>query len=143
MRRVSPLIALALAACGGDDGTSTAPRGGGAAPVAAGAGGTWPADAPAHAPPYPGARITGATRAVSNGVIGSRLGFETDDSPTAVVAFYKARAERAGLPEVATLTNDTTALYSAGAASGPRINVEASAAGGTTMVALTFSGRPA
>ena len=78
-------------------------------------------------------------KSVSNGVAGSQLRFETDDAPAAVVTFYRGRAGAAGLPEVATLINDGTALFSAGAANGAGINVQATAGDGKTMAVLTFS----
>ncbi len=165
MRTPLPLLALALAACGSstDTDTTTLSTGDGSVTittardgdtttmVAKGAGGetvttsidpggsSWPADAPAHAPAYPGAKVTGVMKSVGNGVIGRRLTFETTDAPANVVAFYKSRADKAGLPELATMTNDTMGLYSAGAERGAAVIIQASRNEGKTVALLTFS----
>ncbi|WP_426169099.1 hypothetical protein [Sandarakinorhabdus sp. DWP1-3-1] len=153
-------LALGLAACGGDsdttttvstadgdvavttsrDGQSTVTvKGSDGSGITIDAGATsWPADAPAHAPPYPGGTITGAMKSVGKGTTGSQVIFETGDAPASVIAFYKQRAEKAGLPEQATLTNATTALYSAGANNGPSIIIQASTEAGKTTAVLTF-----
>lgn len=159
MRAFIPLL-LALAACGADVKTTTirnadgntvtvvaAPAGTVASVVAPAATTSepWPADAPVFAPEYPGATVTTVAANLANGSTGSIITFNTPDSPTAVVAFYQAAAQKAAIPRVAALSTDQSSLFSAGdPATGRALTIQAAARpdadGGThTAAALTIS----
>ncbi len=120
------------------------------APAAAAAPGpAAPADAapidgaPAFAALYPGAQADGPAT-VANGPTGpgGLITFTTDADPDAVVAFYKQRAEAAGLAPVMAMNQGEARAYGAAArkADGATLQVVASPGeGGLTSVQLTWS----
>lgn len=160
MRAFIPLL-LAVSACGADVKTTTIRNADGetvtvvdsaagsatrvTAPTAATSSEPWPADAPAFAPAYPGATVTTVAANLANGSTGSIITFDTPDSPTAVVAFYQAAAQKAAIPRVAALSTDQSSLFSAGdPATGRALTIQAAARpdadGGThTAAALTIA----
>ena len=85
----------------------TAGEGPAAAPAAAGA--------PSFAVLYPGGVATGpATVAQGPDGPGGIVQFTTDATPEAVIAFYRERAEAAGLKSINTMNSGASAGYSAG-----------------------------
>lgn len=107
-----------------------------------GEGAAWPADAPAHAPEYPGAKVTAVMASDSGGTKGSIITFETTDTPAKVVAHYKALAEKAGLGELGTVTAGAMQMFTASdKASGREMMVQASAGDGVTQGSITYAMR--
>lgn len=99
--------------------------------------------APAFAALYPGAQTDGPAT-VANGPTGpgGLITFTTDAGPDAVVAFYKQRAEAAGLAPVMAMNQGEARAYGAAARStnGATLQVVASPGeGGLTSVQLTWS----
>ncbi|WP_312782939.1 hypothetical protein [Brevundimonas sp.] len=99
--------------------------------------------APAFAALYPGAQADGPAT-VANGPTGpgGLITFTTDADPDAVVAFYKQRAEAAGLAPVMAMNQGEARAYGAAArkADGATLQVVASPGeGGLTSVQLTWS----
>ncbi|WP_312597201.1 hypothetical protein, partial [Brevundimonas sp.] len=83
---------------------------------------------PAFAPLYPGARIDGAPLAADGAAgPGGLVTFTTDASPDEVVAFYRQRAEAAGLKSVTGMNQGEARAYGAAgdAADGPSLQVVA------------------
>lgn len=99
--------------------------------------------APAFAALYPGAQADGPAT-VANGPTGpgGLITFTTDADPDAVVAFYKQRAEAAGLAPVMAMNQGEARAYGAAArtTNGATLQVVASPGeGGLTSVQLTWS----
>lgn len=99
--------------------------------------------APAFAALYPGAQADGPAT-VANGPTGpgGLITFTTDAAPDAVVAFYKQRAEAAGLAPVMAMNQGEARAYGAAArtANGATLQVVASPGeAGLTSVQLTWS----
>ncbi len=94
-------------------------------------------DLPSYAAPYPGAELSDQTRHASNGASGGSTSFTTADSPEAVIAFYKTRAEAAGLRSMMAMNQGEARAYgAAGGAQGLQsLQVVAAPAedGGTTV----------
>ena len=115
-----------------------------AAPVAAPAVDAATIDgAPVFAALYPGAQADGPA-AVANGPTGpgGLITFTTDAVPDAVVAFYKQRAEAAGLSPVMAMNQGEARAYGAAARkeNGATLQVVAAPGeGGLTSVQLTWS----
>lgn len=99
--------------------------------------------APAFAVVYPGGNPKGpATAGQSPAGPGGMLEFTTDASPDEVVAFYRERAEAAGLKSINALNRDDARAYAAGDGAdgaGQLLNVIATPVDGTTDVLLTWS----
>jgi len=99
--------------------------------------------APAFAALYPGAQADGpATVATGPTGPGGLITFTTEAAPEAVVAFYRQRAEAAGLAPVMAMNQGEARAYGAAArkADGPTLQVVASPGeGGLTSVQLTWS----
>lgn len=73
------------------------------------------ADAPSFAVIYPGGSPSGpATVAQGPDGPGGIVQFTTDATPEAVIAFYRERAEAAGLKSINTMNRGASAGYSAG-----------------------------
>jgi cytochrome c1 len=101
------------------------------------------AGAPAFAALYPGAQADGPAT-VANGPTGpgGLITFTTDAGPDAVVAFYRQRAEAAGLAPVMAMNQGEARAYGAAARkdNGASLQVVASPGeGGRTSVQLTWS----
>ncbi len=99
--------------------------------------------APAFAALYPGAQADGPA-AVANGPTGpgGLITFTTEAVPDAVVAFYKQRAEAAGLSPVMAMNQGEARAYGAAARkeNGATLQVVAAPGeGGLTSVQLTWS----
>lgn len=99
--------------------------------------------APAFAALYPGAQADGpATVATGPTGPGGLITFTTEAAPEAVVAFYRQRAEAAGLAPVMAMNQGEARAYGAAArkADGPTLQVVASPGeDGLTSVQLTWS----
>lgn len=99
--------------------------------------------APAYAAIYPGGELDGSPTAASGSAgDGGLVTFTTEASPDAVVAFYKSRAEAAGLTSTLGMNQgDARAYGAAGAgADGASLQVVASPASeGETSVQLSWS----
>ncbi|MNU78977.1 hypothetical protein D3C71_685810 [compost metagenome] len=99
--------------------------------------------APAFAALYPGAQADGpATVATGPTGPGGLIIFTTEAAPEAVVAFYRQRAEAAGLAPVMAMNQGEARAYGAAArkADGPTLQVVASPGeDGLTSVQLTWS----
>jgi hypothetical protein len=99
--------------------------------------------APAFAALYPGAQADGpATIATGPTGPGGLITFTTEAAPEAVVAFYRQRAEAAGLAPVMAMNQGEARAYGAAArkADGPTLQVVASPGeDGLTSVQLTWS----
>lgn len=107
-----------------------------------GEGASWPADAPAHTPAYPGGRVTAVMASDSDGTKGSIVSFETADAPAKVVAHYKGLAEKAGLGEFGTVTAGAMQMFTASdKATGREMMVQASSGEGVTQAMLTYATR--
>ena len=157
---------LALAACGSDTKTTTVKGengetvtiqhdqdGNGAARIEAtgangekvigtvgGEGTRWPADAPAYAPAYPGAKLTSVMTSQSDGTNGSMVAFETSDPVTKVVDHYKALAKANGLTSESTMASGDASLFTAtDKTSGREFFVQASSVDGKTQASITFA----
>ena len=99
--------------------------------------------APAFAALYPGAQADGPAT-IANGPAGpgGLITFTTDAAPDAVVAFYRQRAEAAGLAPVMAMNQGEARAYGAAArkADGATLQVVASPGeDGLTSVQLTWS----
>lgn len=119
------------------------------APATASTGGASPASAaairgaPAFAVVYPGAKADGAPIA-ANGPSGpgGLITFSTDADPEAVVAFYRQRAEQAGLASIMAMNQGEARAYGAAASgdNGASLQVVASPGeDGLTSVQLSWS----
>ncbi|WP_292227652.1 hypothetical protein [Brevundimonas sp.] len=99
--------------------------------------------APAYAALYPGAELDGRPAiGAGDAGAGGLVTFRTSASPDEIVAFYKERAEAAGMRSVMGLNQgDARAYGAAGEANdGPRLQVVAAPGdGGATSVQLTWS----
>lgn len=99
--------------------------------------------APDYAALYPGAEVDGRpTIGAGDAGAGGLVTFRTRATPDEVVAFYKARAEAAGMRTVMGMNQgDARAYGAAGEANdGPRLQVVAAPGeGGDTSVQLTWS----
>lgn len=99
--------------------------------------------APVFAALYPGAQADApATVASGPAGPGGLITFTTDAAPDAVVAFYRQRAEAAGLAPVMAMNQGEARAYGAAARkeNGPTLQVVASPGeGGLTSVQLTWS----
>ncbi|ANF55721.1 hypothetical protein DA69_13865 [Brevundimonas naejangsanensis] len=121
------------------DAASAAASTGGASPASAGA----IRGAPAFAVVYPGAQADGAPIA-ANGPSGpgGLITFSTDADPEAVVAFYRQRAEQAGLASIMAMNQGEARAYGAAASgdNGASLQVVASPGeDGLTSVQLSWS----
>lgn len=122
---------------------------GAAAPAAGGEVAEGPAlpaapGAPAFAVVYPGGMAkSGAVSGQSPAGPGGMLEFTTDATPDEVVAFYRERAEAAGLTSITSLNRDGARGYAAGDGAdgrGQMLNVVATPVdGGPTDVVLSWS----
>lgn len=98
-------------------------------------------DGPAFAETYPGAEIEQATLGEADGSDGGLMVFTTEATPEQVVAFYKGKAEAAGLsPTMAMAQGDTHAYGAARPQTGATLSVVASPDGERTSVQLSWSG---
>ena len=99
------------------------------------------ADAPEFAVIYPGAEPTGpATFAQGPSGPGGILNFTTEASPDEVVAFYRERAEAAGLKSINAMNRGDARGYAAGDTRNRFLNVVASPVEGSpTDVQLSWS----
>ncbi|MGO4687190.1 hypothetical protein [Brevundimonas sp. 2YAF1] len=99
--------------------------------------------APVFAALYPGAQVDApATVAAGPTGPGGLITFTTDAAPEAVIAFYRQRAEAAGLAPIMAMNQGEARAYGAGArtANGATLQVVASPGeGGRTSVQLTWS----
>lgn len=130
-------VAASEAEGGADPASTTAEE----AAVAAitGSGGSWPADAPAYAAPYPGARVEGGFSGSSEGKVGAVTTFTTADPPEKVIAFYKERAAAAGLKDAVNMDAGGTRMFGAShTETGRSVNIQASAQEGVTTAILTY-----
>ena len=114
-----------------------------AADAAAPAGAASIDGAPAFAALYPGAQVD-APATVASGPTGpgGLITFTTDALPEAVIAFYRQRAEAAGLAPVMAMNQGEARAYGAAArkADGATLQVVAAPGeGGLTSVQLTWS----
>jgi hypothetical protein len=101
--------------------------GGSALPAAEGA--------PAFAVIYPGGTLDGpATVARNPDGPGGIISFTTDASPAEVIAFYRLRAEAAGLKSINTMNRGASMGYGAGGADGRGRNL--------SVVATSVEGQP-
>ena len=126
------------ASAAASDAPATASTGGGS-PASAGA----IRGAPAFAVVYPGAQADGAPIA-ANGPSGpgGLITFSTDADPEAVVAFYRQRAEQAGLASIMAMNQGEARAYGAAASgdNGASLQVVASPGeDGLTSVQLSWS----
>ncbi len=100
--------------------------------------------APAFAALYPGAQTDGpATIATGPTGPGGLITFTTDAAPDAVIAFYRQRAEAAGLAPVMAMNQGEARAYGAAARKGDGATLQVVASpgeGGLTSVQLTWSG---
>ncbi|CAN5196920.1 hypothetical protein BH10PSE1_BH10PSE1_10380 [soil metagenome] len=99
------------------------------------------ADAPDFAAVYPEADVQGDPLiATSDAGPGGIVTFTTDASPDAVIAFYRQKAEAAGLAMIMSLnTGDARAYGAQKQANGARVEVIASPVEDRTSVQLTWS----
>ncbi len=162
MAALAAALTLSVAACDSADGAAEAPMASAtpaadaASPAAAEATTPVPTDAPtpmtaaeplvagapAFAVLYPGGAVEGEpTTAQGPAGPGGLVTFTTDDDPDAVVAFYRQRAEAAGLASVMSMNQGDARAYGAARTDGgARVEVVASPVdAGRTSVQLTWS----
>jgi hypothetical protein len=153
------LIALPLAACNvGDAGTvhdtaadSDSPAGEGAAGTPAGAPETNSGDvaaetpvptaapvAPAFTRPYPGSRVVSEVRSPTQA--DGLITFQTDADPGTVVAYYRERAEEAGLTARADITMGDTRQFGADSREGSELSVSITPQDQLSTVTVTWEG---
>jgi hypothetical protein len=112
----------------------------GEATFTSGGAGKWPDDAPAYAPPYPGAKVEGGFSGTADGQAGAMTTFTTADPPEKVVEFYKRRAEAAGLAAKSTATIGNAVMFSAQDKTGDvGLSVQAGSENGVTTAMLSYS----
>ena len=99
------------------------------------------AAAPAFAAVYPGAELDGPPLAATGPAgPGGVVTFTTDADPDAVIAFYRERAEGAGMAIISSMNQGEARAYGAqNQANGANINVVAAPSEGRTSVQLTWS----
>ncbi|MBJ7485546.1 hypothetical protein [Brevundimonas sp.] len=99
------------------------------------------AAAPAFAALYPGAELDGPPLAATGPAgPGGVVTFTTDADPDAVIAFYRERAEGAGMAIISSMNQGEARAYGAqNQANGANINVVAAPSEGRTSVQLTWS----
>lgn len=143
--RSAPLtvVALILAACGGETAgerrpeaaTDPATAGGSPAPAPAAAPGL---DLPDYAPLYPGAVVAGSVVSEDARSRGGMITYRTDASPEEVIAFHRRAA--AALPGAAEAGEGLTRSFGAGDIDGVRsVQVVATPVSGSTSVQLSWS----
>jgi hypothetical protein len=159
---IAALGGLALAACGGQDtktvtvpagdgGTATVkttekgdtqevtitgPDGKSTAVITAGDGAAAPANLPAFAPVYPGAKIESSLSGSGPEGSGGVLVMTTKDAPDKVAAFYEARIKAANLGDTTRFSNNDMQMIGGTAGEkGPSANVTIAPdpAGGTRI----------
>jgi hypothetical protein len=106
-----------------------------------GTGGSWPAGAPDYVAAYPGATVTSSMTGASGDGTGAMVSFTTSDSADKVIDFYKSRAAAAGLSKTSVVESGGTHVFGASDDKGRSISVQASGAGGTTSVVVTFGAK--
>lgn len=155
-------LALALSACGGEkaeqrittsDGSTikvqegdgegeakiTASNAEGSATMTTGGAGQWPAAAASYAPAYPGGAVSASFAGSSKEASGGMVTFTTSDSPDKVIAFYKAKAEEAGLGQVSSMDINGAKIFGAkDEQSGRSLSIQANVTDGKTSAAVTF-----
>lgn len=122
------------------DGTNTVAVTSSGERIQVSSGGSWPATLPAYAPAYPGGAVTTTfTGSTGGSKSGGMVAFTTADAPDRVVGFYKEEALRAGLADVATMTNNGAQMFTASDKATKRdLSVQASPDGGKTSATLTY-----
>lgn len=94
---------------------------------------------PAFAPDYPGGNVMTSITANETNKVGGVYGFTTGDSPDKVFAFYRSRAEAAGLQAQTNVETAGAHIYGARGPAGD-LNVTAAPQGaGQTYVQVTWS----
>lgn len=121
----------------GADGKSTAT-------ITTGATGAGPANLPAFAPVYPGAKIETSMQGSGPEGSGGVLVMTTPDAPDKVAAFYDAQISAAGLGDVTRLTtNDMRMIGGSAGEKGPSANVTITPnPGGGTQINLIYVPAP-
>jgi len=89
---------------------------------------------------YPGGQQVMDVNSNDNGKPGRLYGFNTSDSPEKVMAFYKAKAEAAGMKETATVTTGESLTYGASGEKGD-FAVVIARQGPQNYVQATWSGK--
>lgn len=165
---VIPLL-LALAACGGaEKETTTIDTGKGKMVVSqdgdgqgetrieatgengervamtAGPAAAWPANAPDFAPALPGATVVHTIGAKDGKSVSQMVMYETTrQTPTEVIAFYKAKAAAAGLAKVTEIAAGGNFMFGAeDKASGRTLSVQAATADRKTSGAVSYAVKP-
>jgi hypothetical protein len=103
--------------------------------------GSWPENAPAFAPAYPGGKVySGNSSGEVNGKAYVGVSFSTTDSPAKVFDYYKPLATAAGLTNVTTTTTEGVSSLSATGEKGDfGLTVMATTSDGTTNATVQFS----
>jgi hypothetical protein len=92
---------------------------------------------PDFAPVYPGAQVKGSVTAQTEG--GGTILLETSDAPDRVVAFYKGKANSAGLAEKLSMVGEGGVTYMASAGDGKRtLQVVAAKSAAGSQVQVTW-----
>jgi len=129
------LVCFCLAGCGDRSKTEETPPTAEATPAAPGA--------PTYAALYPGAALDQpATTAAGPDGEGGLVTFRTPATPDEVVAFYRDRAEQAGLTTVMGMNQGDARAYGAAGGEAGSTNLQVVAApgdGGETSVQLSWS----
>lgn len=94
---------------------------------------------PAFTQPYPGARVTQSVEAPNDA--GRMIVFTTPENPDTVIAYYRERAEEAGLTSGASMTMGETRMYGADASNGGSLAVMVAPSDGQSQVTVTWSGQ--
>jgi len=118
-------------------GTSAGEAGGRVAPDA-GTGAVEAGTGPLLARAYPGARVVSAVTDPSN--TSGLITFQTDAQPGTVVAYYRERAEEAGLTPRADMTMGDTRQFGADDGAGAELNVTIEPGGAQSTVTVAWDG---
>lgn len=119
----------------GDDATTVIEGADGSGAVV-GAGAASAVSGPDWARPYPGSRVVSAIDIPAEG--GGMTTFETDANPDTIIAYYRERAEDAGLPTGATMESGDMRQYAAQADNGQALTVIVTPNDGRSSVNVTW-----
>lgn len=95
-------------------------------------------DGPIFARPYPGSRVVSAVTSPQND--GGLIVLQTDADPGTVIAYYRARAEDAGMTARAEMAIGDTRQFGADTPQGGELNVEVTPQDARSTVTVSWQG---
>lgn len=99
---------------------------------------TSPAGGSVFALPYPGSRVVSSVNSPTDNA--GLITFQTDADPGTVIAYYRQRAEEAGLTPRADLTMGDTRQFGADTSDGGELSVEITPQDNLSTVTVTWEG---